>query len=220
MVDGIPGLDSPGKSGGIRIISDGEPIKKRGMVQLLFLNESDQAFDVGAESVSATLDDGTAVTIISPAQLAKEERSRQTWRAIGAGLAAVSAGMNAANAGYSHGTVSARSFTSGTYGSSSTTAFGTYSSYNAGQAANAQALANLQNQQTFDRLAVANANGKEALRAFLRTTTVDPGDAKGGLITIELPKSVRKSKVPVNVTFNVKTGTETHVVKAQLVPTR
>lgn len=220
MVDGVEGLDSSLNGTGVRVIGTEEAFKKRGALQFLFLNDSEASFNAGAENVTVTLDDGTLVPVITPDQLAREERSRQRWRAVAAGLAAMGNSLNAANAGWSHGTVTANSYTTGSYGFARTTTFGTYSSYNAGAAANAQAIANLQNQQTFDRLAEANAAGKEQLRQYLRTTTVDPGNVKGGLITIELPKSVRKSKAPLSLTFAVRTGGEVHTIKAQLVPAR
>lgn len=187
---------------------------------MIFFNRSNAPFNVGSEDVSAFLADGTSVRIISAEQLAKEEKRRQTWAAIATGLSAASNNINASNAGWDRGTVRYNSYTSGSFGSATTTGFGSYSSYNAGQAAVAQSLANIQNQQMFERLAANNAAGKEALRSYLRTTTIDPGDVKGGLVTIELPPAVRKSKIPVEVTFSVQAGSERHEIKSYFIPNR
>jgi hypothetical protein len=155
-----------------------------------------------------TTADGAVIPIIAYDQLLREEKNRQTWAAIGAALGAAANGISAANAGYSHGTVSA-------FGNGGS-AFGTWNSYNGGQAFAAQAIANQQNAAMFSRMAETNADQMEAPQVNLRTTTVDPGASFGGQVMFELPKDMRKKKVDYPVVLAVKFGEEVHTFNAVL----
>jgi hypothetical protein len=128
--------------------------------------------------------------------------------------------MSAASAGYYSGPASYSGATYGSLGStpysSSTFGTATYSGYNAGQAALAQSAANAQNQVIFSNMAEQNAASMEALRAYMRTTTVDPQQMFGGSVTFELPKQARDSKVDVSVIFVVTINGEEHKFDALL----
>lgn len=94
---------------------------------------------------------------------------------------------------------------------------GSYSSYNPAAASMANSLANMQNQQAYDRLEANRVVSMEALKVNMRTTTVDPGKDFGGQVTFELPKSLRFSKEPTSLRIKVRVGGEEHVVSGALV---
>lgn len=218
MLNGVAAIESAGIVSKVRIIAPEEPVKKRGVVQLVVFNSSGNAFDVGCENISAVLDDGSPVLIVTPQRLVKEEKNRRMWRGIAAGLSAAGNSMNASNAGYSHGYGSFRGTTNSAYGTSFTSGTTSYSSYNNADAAVAQSLANMSNQQTFDRLSMVNDVGKAGLRENFQTTTMDPGAFGGGLVTFELPDAVRKAKQPVAITFHIKSGSDDHAIRAMFNP--
>ena len=214
MESGVAAVDSNATESSIRLIQFDGTLKKRASLQLIVMNQSTTPFNFGPENVTATIGDGTAVAIIGYDQLLKEEKRRQTWAAVAAGLAAAGNSMSAANAGYSRGTASYSGNTWGSVGTTSYSSLNTgtvsYSGYNAGQAYAAQSLANHQNQANFERMAALNSDRMEALKQNLRTTTVDPGQVFGGSVMFELPKAARSSKESVPVTFSVRTGGESH----------
>jgi hypothetical protein len=139
---------------------------------------------------------------------------------IAVGLAAAGNNMNAAQAGYYSGTVTYNASTFGTFGAtpynSSTFGTATVSGYNAGQAAAARSVANEQNQANFARMAEQNAANMEALKAYMRTTTVDPQQMFGGSVTFELPKSVHQGSGDLPMTFVVAINGEEHKFNALL----
>ncbi len=215
---GLEAIDSDGTTSAIRFVEPSETFKKRGLITVYFANNGDRSFTAGPENVSATAEDGTPVSIISIQQLAREEKKRQTWAAIAAGLAAAGNSMNAAYAGNTYGTATYSGNTYGNVGgygyNSHTTGYATYSGYDATAAAIANQNANIQNERIFSNLAQRRANGEAALRSLLNTTTVDPHAALGGMITFELPSKMRSSKLPIPVTFVVEAGGERHEIKA------
>jgi hypothetical protein len=220
MQSGVAAVDDTSPGSSIRFIQTEGDLKKRGSIELIVMNHADKPFNFGPENVSATLADGTPVQMITYDQLVHEEKRRQMWSAVAAGLAAAGNSMSAANAGYYHGTTT---YNGSTYGSVGGTSFnattygsGTYSGYNAGQAALAQSVANAQNQATFARMAETNVSSMEALKGNIRTTTVDPQQMFGGSVMFELPKQARGSKVDVPVTFVVTINGEEHRFDALL----
>lgn len=220
MQSDISAVDDTGASSSVRLVQAEGDLKKRGGIELLVMNHGDKPFNFGPENVTATLADGTPVTIITYEQLVHEEKKRETWRAIAVGLAAAGNSMSAANAGFYSGTATYSGSSFGSFGTTpySATTFGTatYSGYNAGQAQLAQSAANLQNQANFDRMAEQNAANMQALKAYMRTTTVDPQQMFGGSVTFELPKQARDSRVDVPVTFVVTINGEEHKFDAVL----
>jgi hypothetical protein len=171
------------------------------------MNHDVTGFNFGPENVRAQLADGTVVPIITYDQLRREEKKRQTWAAIAAGLGAVGNAMSAANAGYYSG----HSYSSGRVGSTTYSGRTTYSGYNAGVAHIAQANASMQNQMMFAQMSENNSARMNALKDNIRTTTIDPNDLAGGAIVFELPKGRRSSKTPIPVKFSIEAGGETRV---------
>lgn len=212
MNSGVEAVDDnlPGSSA--RILESEEPVRKRGVLMMYVLNAGNEPLNIGPENVSIEAEGGTAIPVIPYEKLLKEEKSRQTWAAVAAGLSAMSNSLNAATAGHSYGTVNA-------YGSRGW-ATASYSAYNPAAASMATSLANAQNQQMFDRLAESNSVSLDALKVNMRTTTVDPGHDFGGQVTFEVPPALRKSKAPVPVRIRVAMGTEVHVFAGALVPTK
>lgn len=220
MQSGIAAVDDTAATSSVRLIQAEGDLKKRGEIQLLVMNQGDKPFNFGPENVTAKLADGTPVRIITYEQLVHEEKRREAWAAVAAGFAAASNNMAAANSGYYSGTAHYSGSTYGSFGSTpySANTFGTatYSGYNAGQAAAAQSVANAQNQATFAQMAENNAARMQALKVYMRTTTIDPQQMFGGAVTFELPSAVRDSKTDVPVTFVVMINAEEHKFEALL----
>ena len=220
MESGVAAVDDHTSGSSVRLVQSEGDLKKRGSVQIIVMNQGDKPFNFGPENVTANLADGTIVPIITYEQLAHEERKRQTWMAIAAGLSAAGNSMSAANSGYYTGTATYQGSTYGSFGStpynSSTFGTATISGYDAGRAQVAQSVANQQNQATFDRMAQQNASNMKALKAYMRTTTVDPHQMFGGSVTFELPKSARDAKTDVPMTFVVAINGEDHKFTAVL----
>jgi hypothetical protein len=211
---GIAAVDDHTDGSSVRLVQAEGDLKKRGSVQLIVMNHGEQPFNFGPENVTARLADGTAVPIITYEQLAREEKKRRTWAAIAAGLAAAGNNMNASNSGYYSGTATYSGSTYGTFGStpyrSNTTGMATVSGYDAGRAQVAQSIANQQNQATFARMADQNASKIQMLKAYMRTTTVDPQQMFGGTVMFELPKTVHQATGDVPMSFAVTINGEAH----------
>jgi hypothetical protein len=145
MEAGVAAVDNSAAGSSVRLLQAEGDLKKRGSIQVLVMNHGASAFNFGPENVTAKLGDGTPVAIITYERLVKEEKRRQTWRAIAVGLAAAGNSMNAANAGYYHGTGTYSGSTFGTFGSTPYNSFSSgtvmVSGYNAGQAQLAQSAA-------------------------------------------------------------------------------
>lgn len=212
MNNGIESIDSNLASSSVRIYEIEETFKKRGKLQIYILNAGENSLNFGPENVSIETEDGKPVAVVPYETLLKEEQNRQKWRAFAAGLAAASNSINAANSGYSYGTVNA-------YGSGGWVS-GNYSTYNPAAASLATNVANQQNQQMFDRLALNNAVAMEALQINMRTSTVDPEKDFGGQVSFELPKQLRSSKKPSPIVLKVRVGEEEHVFRAMLQPVK
>lgn len=206
MQNGIAAVDDTMPKSSVRIVQPDDDMKKRSSIQILVMNQEDKPFNFGPENVTAMLADGTPVAIITYDQLMHEEKRRETWRAIAAGLAAM-------NSGHSYGTANYSGSTFGSFGSTPYSSFSsgtaTVSTYDPGAAA-------VQNRIIFDRMASTNAASREALKANIRTTTVDPQQMFGGTVMFELPKTARASKVDVPITFVVTIDSEQHKFDALL----
>jgi hypothetical protein len=220
MESGVAAVDDSTARSSVRLIQAEGDLKKRGEIGVLVMNQGDKPFTFGPENITAKLADGTPVPIITYDQLVKEEKRRQTWAAIAAGLAAAGNSMSAANSGYYSGTATYSGSTFGTFGSTpynaSTFGTATVSGYDYGRAQLAQSVANAENQATFARMAEQNAANMKALKAYMRTTTVDPQQMFGGSVTFELPKAARGSKNDVPMTFVVTINGEGHKFEAVL----
>lgn len=200
MQNGIAAVDDSTAGSSVRLIQPDGELKKRGTLQILLMNQSDTPLNFGSENVTGSLADGAPILIIPYERLAREERSRERWRAFGAALASMNSGHYSATANYNGSTF-------GTIGTTS------YSGYNSGTARvsgyDATAAA-IENRRIFDNVAAANAASRESLQANIRTTTVDPQQMFGGAITFELPKSVHQSKGDIPATFVVTINGEQH----------
>jgi hypothetical protein len=220
MESGVAAVDDTTPGSSVRLIQTEGNLKKRASVELIVMNHGDRPFNFGPENLTASLADGTPIAIITYEQLVKEEKRRQTWRAVAAGLAAAGNSMNAANFGYYSGMGTYSGSTYGTFGStpynSTTTGTVMVSGYDSGRAQAAQSAANVQNQATFARMNEQNVTNMKALKAFMRTTTVDPQQMFGGTVMFELPKAARDSKVDVPVNFVVMINGEQHQFDAVL----
>lgn len=220
MQDGVAAIDDSSATSSVRLVQAEGDLKKRGSIELLVMNQGDRPFNFGPENVTATLADGTPVAIITYEQLVHEEKVRETWAAVAAGLAAAGNSMSAANSGYYSGRVNYSGSTFGTFGStpysSSTFGSATISGYDYGRAQAAQSIANAQNSEMFARMAENNTANMQTLKAYMRTTTVDPQQMFGGTVTFELPKSARGAKTDVPMTFIVTINGEQHKFHALL----
>ena len=218
VTSGVEILDSNGPLSAVRFVEPNGSFKKRGALEVYFLNASEDPFNVGPENVTAKLDDGTIVPIIGYEQLAREEKRRQGWARFGAALAAAGNASSAANAGNTYGTATYSGNTFGSVGGygyqSHTTGFATYQGNDPSAAAIAGQTAQRQNEAIAARLAERRQQGDVELSRSFRTTTVDPNGLSGGRVTFELPAKARNAKGPVNLTFTVGAGTDQHTIKA------
>jgi hypothetical protein len=220
MQSGVAAVDDSSATSSVRLIQAEGDLKKRGSIELLVMNQGATSFTFGPENLTATLADGTPVPIVTYEQLVHEEKRRETWAAVAAGLAAAGRSMSAANSGYYSGTATYSGNTFGTFGSTpyNSTTFGTatISGYDYGASQAAQSSANLQNQEMFARMTEQNASKMEALKGYMRTTTVDPQQMFGGTGMFDLPKAARGSKNDVPMTFVVTINGEEHRFDALL----
>jgi hypothetical protein len=200
MQDGIAAVDSSTAASSVRLIQPDAELKKRGVIQLLLMNQVDKPFNFGVENVSARLANGTPIAIIPYDQLAREEKGRRTWRRIAAGLASMNSGQYTARADYS----------GSSFGTIGTTPYSGFSSGSATVSGHDPVAAAVENRQIFNNLAAKNAAGLEALQENIRTTTVDPQQLFGGALTFELPKSVHQGKGDVPASFIVTIEGEQH----------
>jgi hypothetical protein len=220
MEGGVAAVDDTTAGSSVRLVQAEGDLKKRGSVGVVVMNQTDKPFNFGPENITAKLVDGTVIAIITYEQLVKEEKRRQTWAAIAAGLSAAGNSMSAANSGYYSGYGTYHGSTYGSFGSTpfnaTTTGTVMVSGYDYGRAQAAQSIANAQNQATFARMADQNAANMRALKTYMRTTTVDPQQMFGGSVTFELPKAARGSKTDLPITFVVTINGEEHKFDAVL----
>jgi hypothetical protein len=217
MDAGVEAIDSSYAHSSIRIQEDENKVSKRGQFSISAFNASNTPSNFGTENITIAFGDGAPVAAISYDRLLKEEKNRQMWAAIATGLSAVGNSLSASQAGYSSGSASYSGTTYGRYGTSNSYGTASYSGYNGAAAYAAQADANAQNEAMFDRLASSNAANREALKANLRTNTIDPGTGFGGMVTFELTPEARKLKGPVAVHITVDFAGDKHEFLGQLV---
>jgi len=153
-----------------------------------------------------------AIEVLAHSALMKEEKTRQAWAAVGAGLAAVSNSMAASSAGYSTHQGTARTnatvYGSGGFAQASATTNFSGTSFSGAAAAAAQQNANAENARLFDQLEAQKQMGEQAIEGALRTHTVQPGEAHAAYVEIELPRRRDGAVELVDIAFRVH-GTET-----------
>ena len=177
----------------VRVAICAQPVDtKRARLNVGVWNDSPHPVTLIDTGITASMAD-RPLRMIRYAELVAEEKNRQMWAAIGAGLAAGASAYNASQAGYSttSGTVSG-SYSG--YGARSGyergTLSGSYSerTYDAGAASRAQAHSNAQNLQMFDRLRADAANNSATIEDIaLRSETVEPGGNIFSALFFELP---------------------------------
>ena len=217
MDAGVEAIDSAFGHSNVRVLEDENKVKKRGQFSISVFNASTKSANFGTENITIAFGDGLPVAVISYERLLKEEKNRQMWAAVAAGFSAAGNNISAAQAGYSYGSASHSGATYGPYGTYNSYGTSTYSGYNSGAAYAAQTNARAENNALFERLASSNAANLSLLKANLRTTTIDPDMAFGGLVTFELPPEARKLKAPVKVHIIIEFAGDTHVIIGQLV---
>lgn len=218
--DGREAVDDASPASSVRILEPRQQTPKQGGFRIYVLNNSEKPFNFGPECITVKMPDGTSVAMLTYQDLLKQERRRAAWQALAVGLAAAGRNMQASQAGNSYGTATYSGNSYGTFGSTPYTAnsFGTatYSGYNAGAAFAAQAIANEQNKRDMQAMQLSQAAKREDLAQVMKTTTVDPGQAFGGIVQYMIPSAVRSSKTPIPITIEVRTGDEVHTFQATL----
>lgn len=217
MEVGVEAIDSALEHSSVRIVESEEKTGKRGRFSIAAFNASGSPVNFGPENVTITLADGSPLTVVPYERLVKEQKNRMLWASVLGGVAAVSNNMAASDAGYQSGTVAYSGTTFSRYGTFNSRGTGTYSGYNAAAANVAQASADAQNEAMFDRLAASNAASLQALKANLRTSTIDAGASFGGLITFDIPSNARKPKQPLSLQIVVEIAGDKHVFSGTLV---
>ena len=175
-------------------------------------NGSNIKFSFSTDEIDVHYEDSSGgiipLTIFTFEELAKEERRRQAWAAVGAGLQAMGDSLNAANAGYSntYGSYSGNTYSS--YGNSYQHT-GRYSAttYNHAAAQAAQSAAQAKSDANFRRIAEDSRRNHAALaRSSLRRHTIMPGQWHGGEIQFDLPNLTDSGRL----NFVIRANKENH----------
>jgi len=207
-------IDDAGRTTMVRLMPTKGVVSKRTSVTLFALNGSGESFDLGPENILIVLDDGSALRMLNYDDLTREERHRQGWQNVALAFSVIARSMAAANAGNSYTTGTYSGTTTGHVGAvpfgAQTFGTATVHSYDGGAAAVAGAVATEENRRDIHDLAQSQAANMAAIDNVMQTTTVDPGNAFGGVVFFDLPSSVRAAKDPVPITLIVQVGGEEH----------
>lgn len=185
--------------------------KKTAFLKVGIQNLSDASFNVSESSVSASSGSNT-LQVFTYAERAKSQKRSQMWASIGAGLAAASNNMAAANAGYSNtygtysGNTTAQAYGSAGYATAQANTYGTYSgtTYNSSAAFAAQQSANARNQAIFAQQQQNADFAKRDLESrALRANTLSPQEVVIGDVQIALPKAIKGAQVEIVVNIDV-----------------
>jgi hypothetical protein len=178
--------------------------KNRIPISFMFINKSDKPINVGPEVFSTE-----GVAIIPYEKLIAEQGSRESVRNFGHALANIGRFLVANEAGTS---TSSYSFSGSTNyggffsGSGSVTSVDPYVRQRAlEQAAEESAGRRNQMDQTF-------ANARNMIAANLRTTTVMPNQRMAGVLTFELPHSLRNASSSARISVAITMGADRHVL--------
>lgn len=207
-------IDDAGKTTMVRLVSSKGVASKRTSFTLFALNGGADAFDLGPENILILLGDGSALRMLNYDDLTREERRRQGWQNVALAFTVIARSMSAANAGNSYATGTYSGSTMGHVGAvpfgAQTFGTATIHSYDAGAAAVAGVVAAEENRRDIHDLAQSQAASMAAIDNVMQRTTVDPGNAFGGIVFFDLPTSVRAAKDPVPITLVVQVGGEEH----------
>lgn len=166
---------------------------KRADFILAIRNGTQSPFEIATSNVTAHDASNpmslVALKVFTYDELVEEEKERQAWAALAAGLSAMGRSMQAANAGYQYQSGSVSTTAYGPYGTTGY-GYGTYSgtTYNYGAAQAAQMQADALNQAEFDRVEAEGEARLSGLRnTILKRHTVLPGEWYGGTIKVAVP---------------------------------
>lgn len=175
---------------------------KRATLTLRFASNAQESITLDEDIITAELA-GQPVDVLAYTELAAEERKRQMWAAVGAGLAAASNNMAAQQAGYSNhsGTAQTNAYAYGSGGYATAKATTNYSgtTYNGGAAYAAQANANAENARLIGNMHAQNALRNQQIGEALQAHTLAPGGSHGTYVDIEY----RPAKQPRPVTVKI-----------------
>ena len=74
----------------------------------------------------------------------------------------------------------------------------------------------MQTQRDAAMLAENQNAARNQIGQVMQMTTVGPGQAFSGVAQYDIPKAVRKSKQPIPIVLEVRTGDETHIFRGTL----
>lgn len=199
------------------VLPPSRAVEDRGRLEVMLINTGIENVDFGTENFSALSSSGETVRVYSYSELLAEEKTRQMWAAIAAGLEAAGNSMQAANAGY---TTSYGSYSGMAYGAGSTaytSGSGYVTTYDPAKAQMARSLADQRNTETFDRMAYENKKNEMVLQNILKTTTIVPGGSHSGIIIFDLPKKNELEEERL-VSLRVSAGELAHVFTIAIRP--
>lgn len=208
---GVGTLASTGKDAVVRakLVSVNAATKEI-TIALAVVNNSETAFNVGSENVSAQLEGGESLRVFSASELQAIAKKRAKAAAFAVALAGA---LETASNQYS-----ATSTTTGTYRSSS----GYTSSYTAtttnpylaarlNRDTQARTSANLEQIDDLLDQKLSRIQGET-----LQTTTVNPGEVTGGETIIATPKTLSTAKAPIEIVVSMKIQNDTHTFRFKI----
>lgn len=220
-LDGIPVVISELAESAVVLIPPAHAVEERGQLSVIAINRGVSPANFGTENIAMKSADDAYVHVYSYAELLDEEKTRQAWAAVAAGLAAASNSMQAANTGYSTSYGSYTGSTYGTYGgtpySGTTYGSGYVTTYDPAKAQAAHALANQQNISNLQDRQMTNTLNERRLQEILKTTTVFPGASHSGEVVFEVPKGTGESKY---VSVRISMGNDEHAFHVRLSPSQ
>lgn len=188
--------------------------ENRVQISFLFTNKGDVSVDIGPESLSGSL------SVVSYDQLMEEQRQREKSAKLGVILGAVGNTLTAnSSGGYRYQQQAQAGFQSCGYGCVAPYArTQTVRVWDRSLARKAQAEADAQNAARIEQFQAENALARDAIGSNLRTTTLAPGQSMIGVLTFELPRTLRRSKVSQPVSFYVRVGSDLHSINGYAGP--
>ena len=148
-------------------------------------------------------DQSRALKVFSHDELVKEEKERQVWAAIAAGISGAADSYSASSAGYSYSTPYS-------YGNNIYTPALSTPTYNYSAAEAARQEASARSETRFARLETEGRANLMSLSTVLKKQTIFPGETHGGIVVVELPEPSDQLK---EIFFNVNVDGEIHEFK-------
>lgn len=185
--------------------------KKTALIKVALRNTGDRSFTISERSFTAS-SSGEPLNVMTYEDRIREQKRKDTWSAIAAGLNAASNNISASNAGYRsnygtyNATTNARVYGNGgsAYGTAYTSGTYSESSYNAAAAHQAQLQANQQNQANFNRQRAEAAFAQQDLQSrALKANSLSPGEFIIGDVQISLPKRSKTTPAQLQVIVEI-----------------